>query len=562
MKTIISRVDGDHHIGTGHVMRMLALAQAWQRRGGAVVFCCVLLPHVLQQKLAATGIEVIRLEVNPGSADDAESVVRIAKDREVVAIACDNYHFTLPFQKIVSSLEAQFLVVVDYPVAEPFDCDIILNQNLGSTCGDFPAVAAASKVLIGPTFTLLRQEFVERRADLSGKKISPNEPRKILVTFGGADPHNTTTKVIDILGRVADNEAWEVKVVVGGANLHLAEIERLVMDYSSIELLFDVADMSDLIDWCDLAISAAGSTVWELCLFGVPMVLISIAENQNGIIQAMDAAGAAINLGVESEIESSNLERAVREIILDVERWNKMASCAESLVDGAGADRVAAALDANLRISLVTAGKGWVRGMLSDFVDRLRTSGHKVTIVYDVNEIPEGDIALFLSCWSLVPPEILSRSAHNLVVHASDLPAGKGWSPMTWQIIEGKNLIPLTLFEAQATVDSGRIYSTDFIEFEGHELLQEMRVALMEKSYQLCERFIENYPEVSVTGKMQSGEESFYRRRESSDSQLEADQSIASQFNLLRTVDNDYYPAFFNYQGCRYKLRIEKSDEG
>ena len=134
MKTILIRVDGDHQIGTGHVMRMLALAQAWQRRGGSVVFCCVLLPDVLQQKLAAAGIEVICLEVNPGGADDAESVVRIAKSREVVAIACDNYHFTLPFQKIVSSLEARFLVVVDYPVAEPFNCDIILNQNVETSC--------------------------------------------------------------------------------------------------------------------------------------------------------------------------------------------------------------------------------------------------------------------------------------------------------------------------------------------------------------------------------------------------------------------------------------------
>lgn len=562
MKTILIRVDGDHHIGTGHVMRMLALAQAWQRRGGAVVFCCVLLPNALQEKLVAGGFEVIYQEVDPGGIDDAEAVVRIAKAREVAAIVCDNYHFTLPFQKIVSAAGARFLVVVDCPVTEPFDCDFILNQNAGSACDDYPAVTIATKMLIGPTFALLRQEFLERRADLFSKEESPRGRSRILVTFGGADPHNTTAKVIGILGMVADAEGWEVKVVVGGANPHLAEIERLAVAYSSIELLCDVTDMPELMAWCDLVISAAGSTVWELCLFGIPMVLISIADNQDGIIKAMDATGAAINLGAESELEPLALERATRELLSDTERRDEVSSWARSLVDGAGADRVAAALDSNLRVTVITSSKGWVKEMLSDFVDRLRTSGHMVTIVYEANEIPECDISLFLSFWSLVPPEILARSTHNLVVHASDLPLGKGWSPMTWQIIEGEDVIPITLFEAQATVDSGRIYCTDSIEFAGHELLHEMRVALMNKSYQLCERFIENYPEIAVSGKMQSGEESFYRRRGPSDSQLEVDQSLASQFNLLRTVDNNLYPAFFDYRGCRYKLRIEKSDEG
>ena len=118
----------------------------------------------------------------------------------------------------------------------------------------------------------------------------------------------------------------------------------------------------------------------------------------------------------------------------------------------------------------------------------------------------------------------------------------------------------MTLFEARQEVDSGEIYYSEAIVFEGHELLPELRSSLMEKSFELCTRFVENYPAVVSTRKEQVGEPSYYARRGPEDSLLNVNQPLVSHFNLLRTVDNQAYPAFFEHQGQRYRLAIEKAD--
>ena len=74
---------------------------------------------------------------------------------------------------------------------------------------------------------------------------------------------------------------------------------------------------------------------------------------------------------------------------------------------------------------------------------------HTVVWKHNVSQVGNGDIVFYLSCGQIAPVDMLSRNKHNLVVHESALPDGKGWSPLTWQIIEGKNEIPITLFEAE-----------------------------------------------------------------------------------------------------------------
>jgi methionyl-tRNA formyltransferase len=143
-----------------------------------------------------------------------------------------------------------------------------------------------------------------------------------------------------------------------------------------------------------------------------------------------------------------------------------------------------------------------------------------------------------------------------LVVHESDLPSGKGWSPLTWQILEGKNRIPVTLFEATERVDSGDIYLQEWLEFEGHELIDELRQAQAAATLRLCREFVNRYPEVLQAAKPQVGKESFYPRRKPKDSQLDVNCSLAQQFNLLRVVDNEKYPSFFSHGGKTYIILV------
>ena len=138
------------------------------------------------------------------------------------------------------------------------------------------------------------------------------------------------------------------------------------------------------------------------------------------------------------------------------------------------------------------------------------------------------------------------------------MPKGKGWSPLTWQILEGKNRIPATLFEAAEKVDSGVIYAQEWMEFEGHELIDELREEQASATIKLCKRFVDGYPQILDQAHEQAGEESFYPRRREADSELDLTQSLESQFDLLRVVDNQRYPAFFQYKHKRYSLKIEK----
>jgi len=197
----------------------------------------------------------------------------------------------------------------------------------------------------------------------------------------------------------------------------------------------------------------------------------------------------------------------------------------------------------------------WIAKLLASFVIR----GHVISWVNELQDIPEGDVCFILSYGKLVKADIRVRNKNNLVVHASDLPKGKGWSPLSWQILEGKNKIVVTLFEAEDAVDSGEIYLQDNIQFEGDELVGELRRKQAEITLNLSCDFINQYPVVLQKSRQQYGNHTFYPKRESVDSQLNPNKTIAEQFNLLRIVDNDRYPAYFEWKGESYTLKIEKS---
>jgi methionyl-tRNA formyltransferase len=183
-----------------------------------------------------------------------------------------------------------------------------------------------------------------------------------------------------------------------------------------------------------------------------------------------------------------------------------------------------------------------------------------VDLLSDSNQISQSnDVAFLLSCEKKVTSEILNRSRSNIVLHASELPKGKGMSPLTWQILEGKNRIPLTLFEAVEAIDAGPVYLRAYLDFQGNELLHEMQTAVGIKIMEMCETFLNDWPQILSNGIAQNGESSFYKKRTPGDSRLDPQKSLAEQFNLLRVVDNDRYPAFFEWNGRRYNLKIELS---
>jgi len=201
----------------------------------------------------------------------------------------------------------------------------------------------------------------------------------------------------------------------------------------------------------------------------------------------------------------------------------------------------------------------WMVPHAKELVKLLETCNHSVKFCGKHEDVTEGDIAVFLSCEKIVSKEIRKRNKYNIVVHASDLPAGKGWSPTTWQVLEGKNKIPITLFEAVERVDAGPVYFKDFFILEGHELMDDIRKKLAKKIIELVIKFIMIYPDVKAI--TQTGMESFYQKRTPKDSELDVNKSIKDQFNLLRVVDNERYPAFFYFKNKKYLIKIYQTEK-
>jgi methionyl-tRNA formyltransferase len=210
-----------------------------------------------------------------------------------------------------------------------------------------------------------------------------------------------------------------------------------------------------------------------------------------------------------------------------------------------------------MKIAILTSPNQWFIPYAKNLNEEIKNS--KLFFSHtDINE--SFDIVFILSYHNIIPQEYLKNSKHNIVIHASDLPEGKGWAPMFWQILEGKNTIPFSMFEAGNGIDNGDIYMQKNLYLSGYELNPKLRKLQAEFIIEMCLEFLAKY-EIYKTPKKQYGKESFYAKRTSKDSELDINKTINEQFNLLRIVDNESYPAFFYKNGKKYILKIEESED-
>ncbi len=214
------------------------------------------------------------------------------------------------------------------------------------------------------------------------------------------------------------------------------------------------------------------------------------------------------------------------------------------------------------RLTLLSDASSWLNDHLPQLIEALWQRGHAVRWIHHPADLTPGDVCLLLSCGRLLSAEQLALHRHNLVVHESALPHGQGWSPMTWQILQGASQIPITLFEATAELDSGPIYLQNTIDLQRTELGNEWRALQAEATIALCLEWQDRYAEVLEQARPQLGEASHYRRRRPADSELDPQRSLAEQLNVLRVVDNQRYPAFVELQGRRYELLIQAAPLG
>jgi spore coat polysaccharide biosynthesis predicted glycosyltransferase SpsG len=305
MKLLV-RADASSTIGVGHVMRCLALAQAWQEAGGTALFAMAEGAEALVDRLTAEGLLVRPLPVQVGSAEDARQTLALAEREQVAWLALDGYRFDAEYQRRLTQGQGRLLMLDDFGQTSHY-------------C------------------VLLRREF--RQHPPQPKNLS-QPARHLLLTLGGGDPDNLTGRVIEELSGI-DLLSLETIAVVGASNPHRPRLEALChASERAVQLRSNVADMSELYAWADLAVTGGGSTLWELAHLGVPALTLILAVNQEASSRRLDRLGAIRCLGYPQDLGSGAIAAAVVCLGADSEQRQRMAERGRRLVDGRGALRV------------------------------------------------------------------------------------------------------------------------------------------------------------------------------------------------------------------------------
>jgi UDP-2,4-diacetamido-2,4,6-trideoxy-beta-L-altropyranose hydrolase len=351
---LVIRADANTCMGTGHVMRCIALGQAWKRAGGEVFFVSCCASGSITERIAEEGFFLVELgQAYPESENDLNTTMQTARKLGASWIITDGYHFDLGYQRTVRQSGFKLLCVDDYNHLKEYEADILLNQNVGAEELEYQCNAECRK-LLGPRHVMLRKEFHSQE---KVKRSFPETGRNLLVTLGGSDPGNVSLKVIEALEQL-DISDLDVKIIVGPANPHLDSLQKVV-DESMIhcELIASVRYMSELMHWADVAISAAGSTCWELCLTGVPFLIVVVAENQRQVAASLSDLGITVNLGDGDKIEPFEIAGELRSLLSNRLTRERMSAAGGRLIDGFGADRV-------LGYLAKTCGLDWFSGRL------------------------------------------------------------------------------------------------------------------------------------------------------------------------------------------------------
>lgn len=329
------RVDATAASGLGHLMRCVALAQAWQDEHGPVTFVGCHDRRVVD-RLRHENIERVALAADLSLGEDLAATIAAIPPGSPIAL--DGYGFDPDYQRALDA-HGRLLVIDDLGHWPAYAGRLLVNQNLYGA--DVPYREAPPKRLLGPAYVMLERSF----AKAARRTVVTGTARRWLVTLGGSDSPNVTASLAAALAATAAGQRT-IRLLVGPLNPHRAKLEQLAAKHANLELLIAPERMRDAFAWADLAVSAAGTTSLQLARLGLPMLLIAIADNQVPVAQSLDRAGAAVYLGRWPAVTVTAVALSARELSADASRRQSLGDNARSLIDGSGAARVCRALAA------------------------------------------------------------------------------------------------------------------------------------------------------------------------------------------------------------------------
>lgn len=341
---IAIRADGGAEIGMGHVMRTLVLAKHLAKNN-EVFFLCRIDGNSSQFFMKNSQVCQLNTDIEQGISDKYEKgIEKILNEGFKVKLVREDYLIE-DLQKV----EADILITDSYDVNEEyfnrtkemfsktayiddmnlycFNVDFLINQNIDGEDFNYKT-NKETKIMVGCKYVLLRDEFAQH----DGKNIN-EKVKDIMVTVGGGDTNHITEKILTSMKDLDYN----FHVVIGPSfntnnSIRGFESEKIKIYYN--------ANMYELMQKCDIAISACGSTLYELAVCGVPSIGIIIAGNQEGIANKMNDLGIIKNTGWFNKIKKEDFIKVVKSFSKDYNLRKAMSKKASKIIDGKGAERI------------------------------------------------------------------------------------------------------------------------------------------------------------------------------------------------------------------------------
>mgnify|MGYP006409866389 CR=1 FL=1 len=349
---VVFRVDASLQMGTGHMMRCLALAQVLEENGENVKFICRKHEGSLIDKNRSSGFNVHELEVleeikvdnklahshwlGATQQQDADDCINILKAEKLDWLIVDHYALDEQWQKRLNPYYEK-LMVIDDLADRKHQCDILLDQTFARQQEDYLILTPKNcQLLLGSQYALLRPEFSEWR-EFSLERRSKPEFKQLLINMGGVDFDNFTESILDELRTCSLPDDINITVVMGRNSPHLEGVKSKANELLyNVDVKVDVDNMAEIMSNADIAIGAAGTTTWERCCLGLPTIQFVIAENQNTI-----ATSLASNNAIKLLQDRKELSRTIKNVI---DWMTDVSDVARQVSDGLGLMRVASVI--------------------------------------------------------------------------------------------------------------------------------------------------------------------------------------------------------------------------
>lgn len=331
MRRILIRVDATSDIGMGHLMRMVSLGELLTEHGYEVHFATVGQSSEWTRPLSTNNFTVHHLagQTQIGSAEDAAALGSVIEALAPGWVILDGYAFGTDYQRAIKQSGHKVMSIDDLARGH-FVADVVLNQNYGAERLVYSTEPYTRK-LLGSRHVMLRREF---RTFDPGKR-RPNEPPvNVLISLGGSSLAGGPALGSLLCGLLAISQLeLRFRVLAGKLKAVTDELRALVGSDRRLELVHRVDRMADEMRWADVAISSAGSTMWELIYMRVPFLAVALNEPQVEFLATLERRGLCLSLGSHVDLERARIQRTVESVLTQPRIRRRLLDSSAGLID-------------------------------------------------------------------------------------------------------------------------------------------------------------------------------------------------------------------------------------